>query len=97
MTILLLKGYNNYFNRIKKQEADITTYKTKSTSYLEYANVNFDPRDGIATTLVVGSEVQKKDIVNDQSQVIGQEVLKFDDLGCPDYLICHDNQTIKSR
>lgn len=97
MTILLLKGYNNYFNRIRKKETSITAYKEASTSYLEYPNVNFDPQDGILTSLVVGSEVQKVDIVNGQSEVIGQEVLKFDDLGCPDYLICHDNQTIKSR
>ena len=97
MTILLLKGYNNYFNRIRKEEASITAYKEASTSYLEYPNVNFDPQDGILTSLVVGSEVQKVDIVNGQGEVIGHEVLKFDDLGCPDYLICHDNQTIKSR
>ena len=59
MTILLLKGYNNYFNRIRKQEADITTYKTASTSYLEYGEVNFDPNDGIVTELIVGSEGQQ--------------------------------------
>ena len=49
MTILLLKGYNNYFNRIRKQEQDITVYKSKSTSYLEYGEVNFNPNDGIIT------------------------------------------------
>jgi hypothetical protein len=87
MTILLLKGYNNYFNRIIKKETDITTYKTASTSYLEYPNVNFDPRDGIATSLVVGSE----------GQLDNGDILKFDDLGNPDYLIVHDNTTIKSR
>lgn len=92
MTILLLKGYNNYFNRIHKEEIDITAYKEASTSYLEYPNVNFDPQDGIATTLVVGSEVQKQ-----QENVEENEVLQFDKLGCPDYLICHNSGTIDSR
>lgn len=87
MTILLLKGYNNYFNRIKKLESSITDYKTASTSYLEYPNVNFDMQDGILTSLVVGSE----------GQLDNGEILKFDDLGTPDYLIVHDNTTIKSR
>ena len=96
MTILLLKGYNNYFNRIHKQEADITAYKSASTSYLEYPSVNFDPQDGIATTLIVGGETQQIDVVN-QGQVVGHQVLKFDELGCPDYLICHESNVIKSR
>lgn len=59
MTILLLRGYNNYFNRIKKSESTISDYKTASTSYLEYANVNFDYQDGILTSLVVGCEHQQ--------------------------------------
>lgn len=87
MTILLLKGYNNYFNRIVKKETDITTYKTASTSYLEYPNVNFDMQDGILTSLVVGSE----------GQLDNGEILKFDNLGNPDYLIVHNNVTINSR
>lgn len=87
MTILLLKGYNNYFNRILKQETTITDYKTKSTSYLEYPSVNFDMQDGITTSLVVGSE----------GQLDNGEILKFDDLGTPDYLIVHDNTDINSR
>ena len=58
-TILLLKGYNNYFNRIHKSEETITAYKQASTSYLEYPNVNFDMQDGIATSLVVGCEHQQ--------------------------------------
>jgi hypothetical protein len=87
MTILLLKGYNNYFNRIVKIENDISSYKTASTSYLEYANVNFDPQDGILTSLVVGSE----------GQLDNGEILQFDSLGTPDYLIVHEGLVINSR
>ena len=88
MTILLLKGYNNYFNRIRKSEPDITAYKTASTSYLEYTGVNFDMQDGIATSLVVGCEHQQDN--NDKP-------LKWDEDGSPDYLICHEENVIKSR
>ena len=86
MTILLLKGYNNYFNRIRKQEADISTYKTKSTSYLEYGEVNFNPNDGIITELVVGGD----------SQLLQSDYpLDFEESGSPDYLIAYNTKTIK--
>jgi hypothetical protein len=88
MTILLLRGYNNYFNRIKKSEETISDYKTASTSYLEYGNVNFDYQDGILTSLVVGNEQQLEQ--NDH-------ILDFESGDSPDYLIVHDNTNIKSR
>lgn len=95
MTILLLKGYNNYFNRIVKQEVDITTYKTASTSYLEYPTVNFDPNDGIATSLIVGGDTQKRTETINNVEV--DKILDFEEMGSPDYLIVHDNTSIKSR
>ena len=95
MTILLLKGYNNYFNRIRKSEIDITTYKTASTSYLEYANVNFEPNDGIMTSLVVGGDTQKRtETVNTQEV---EKILDFESAGSPDYLIAHESNVIHSR
>lgn len=95
MTILLLKGYNNYFNRIVKQETDISLYKTRSTSYLEYANVNFDPQDGIMTSLVVGGDTQKKIETINNKEV--EKILDFESGGSPDYLIVHESNVIKSR
>lgn len=88
MTILLLRGYNNYFNRIKKSETTITAYKEASTSYLEYGNVNFDPQDGILTSLVVGSSNQLEQ---------SDHILDFENNDTPDYLIVHDNTNIASR
>lgn len=88
MTILLLRGYNNYFNRIKKSEETISEYKTASTSYLEYGNVNFDYQDGILTSIIVGNEQQLE-----QSDYI----LDFESGDSPDYLIVHNNVDIKSR
>lgn len=95
MTILLLKGYNNYFNRIVKQETSISAYKSASTSYLEYTDVNFNPNDGIITELVVGGPTQKIVTVVGTEEVT--KILDFEDAGSPDYLIVHDNTNIASK
>ena len=95
MTILLLKGYNNYFNRIVKRESSIANYKSASTSYLEYTTVNFDPNDGIATTLIVGGPNQKQTVTINSQEVT--KILDFEDMGSPDYLVAHENNVIKSR
>lgn len=98
MTILLLKGYNNYFNRIKKSESSISAYKTASTSYLEYTNVNFDYQDGILTSLVVGSS-QQQVIVPPATEGADPtyKPIDWDESGSPDYLIVHESNVIKSR
>ena len=95
MTILLLKGYNNYFNRIVKRESSIANYKSASTSYLEYTTVNFDPNDGIATSLIVGGPNQKQTVTIDSQEVT--KILDFEDMGSPDYLVAHEDGVIKSR
>lgn len=96
MNILLLYGYNNYFNRIMKKEDTIADYKSAVSTYLEYASVNFNPNDGIVTTLIVGGDLQKK------SAASTSVPLDFEDAGSPDYLVCYvtatgGSITIKSR
>ena len=59
MNILLLKGYNNYFNRILKKEASLAAYKSAVAkgdylNYLDIMNVNFNPNDGVTTELIIG-------------------------------------------
>lgn len=59
MNILLLKGYNNYFNRIVKREETVDAYKAAVVdgnilNYYEIENANFNPNDGVVTELVVG-------------------------------------------
>ena len=51
---LLLLHYNNYFNRIIKKKNTIADYKSADTNYKEVANINFNPGDGINTSLVLG-------------------------------------------
>lgn len=80
MNILLLKGFNNYFNRIVKRCSTLDEYKNNSASYLEFTEVNFNPNDGIATELVVGGPTQTE----------GNQVLFWERNGTPDYLVAYE-------
>ena len=51
---LLLLHYNNYFNRIIKKKDTIADYKAADAGYKEVANINFNPGDGVATSIVLG-------------------------------------------
>ena len=51
---LLLLHYNNYFNRIIKKKDTIADYKAADADYKEVSNINFNPGDGVATSLVLG-------------------------------------------
>ena len=51
---LLLLHYNNYFNRIIKKKDTIADYKSADINYKEVANINFNPGDGVATSIVLG-------------------------------------------
>ena len=51
---LLLLHYNNYFNRIIKKENTIAAYKAADADYKEASNINFNPGDGVNTSLVLG-------------------------------------------
>lgn len=58
MNILLLRGFNNYFNRIVKKYTALADYKSHSASYLDFTGINFNPNDGVATELIIGSATQ---------------------------------------
>ena len=51
---LLLLHYNNYFNRIIKKKETIADYKAADTNYKEVSNINFNPGDGVNTSIVLG-------------------------------------------
>lgn len=87
MNILLLRGFNNYFNRVVKKYSTLDDYRNNSASYLDLASINFNPNDGVATELVIGS-------VN---QVENNAPLAWDEIGTPDYCICYENNEIKFR
>ena len=51
---LLLLHYNNYFNRIIKKEDTVAAYMNADSNYRVASNVNFNPGDGVNTSLVLG-------------------------------------------
>ena len=91
MNILLLKKFNNYFNKIVVRYNTLDEYKKGSSSFLVYSDVNFNPNDGVITELTVGNEIQQS----------GNKPLDWEDSGNPDYLVCYETaegvDTIKSR
>ena len=91
MNILLLKKFNNYFNKIVVKYNTLNEYKERSSSFFAYSNVNFNPNDGVITELTVGNEIQQS----------GNKPLDWEDSGNPDYLVCYETvegvDTIKSR
>lgn len=95
MNILLLKGFNNYFNRIVKKYSTLADYKDHSAEYLEFTNINFNPNDGVATTLIVGGPTQTE-LVNNT-----KKPLNWSENGTPDYCIIYEPNgslsQIKSR
>lgn len=76
MNILVLKKFNNYFNRKLIKYSTLADYKAASSSYKEVLNVNFNPNDGVRTELVLG-----------QGQI--GDFFDFEKTDTADYLICY--------
>ena len=51
---LLLLHYNNYFNRIIKKEDTVAKYMNADAHYRVASNINFNPGDGVNTSIVLG-------------------------------------------
>lgn len=54
MANLLLLSYNNYFNRLYRKENSAGNYVQNSAMYVALGDINFNPGDGVTTSLVVG-------------------------------------------
>ncbi len=60
MNLLILKGFNNYFNRKIIKYSDLADYIANSSEHYLFGDVNFNPNDGVATSQVIGSENQQQ-------------------------------------
>ena len=87
MNILFLRGFNNYFNRIVKKYSTLQDYKDNSTSNLVFTNINFNPNDGVATELIIGSPDQKE----------AGSALDWENIGTPDYCVCYEGDPVVIR
>lgn len=70
-TVTVLQ-YNNYYNRLLKIEVDYNAYIQKSTKHYVEDNINFNPNDGIETTLVWGTGFASDDYRNYDYLIFGE-------------------------
>lgn len=80
MNILVLKRFNNYFNRKVKIYSELSEYESASQSYRHIPNINFNPNDGVRTELILGVGL-----------VDG--FFDFEKTNTADYLICYTTET----
>ena len=85
MNLLILKGFNNYFNRKIKKYTDLQDYIDKSVLSYTFTNINFNPNDGVYTSQVIGSENQLE---------ADTKPLNWENDGSPDYVICYETETL---
>ena len=84
---LLICSYNNYYNRIVKKLETVNEYRGATTPlFIDITDVNFNPADGVATSVIVGK---------------GTGMFLNWEKGSPDYCIVYETannvETINSR
>lgn len=77
MTLNILIGYNNYYNRLLKTEATIEDYLNAVESNYTTFDVNFNPNDGINTEHIIGQgEYDGKGdylvVTDDENQIVSR-------------------------
>ena len=77
MNLLILKGFNNYFNRKIKKYSEVDDYITAALSFKRVTYINFNPADGVVTSIVLG-----------QGQL--GDFLDFEKTGSADYVVCYN-------
>lgn len=60
-TNIIVSKYNNYANRVVKRETSVSAYRNAMTNESIYYNINFNPGDGISTTIVLGKDFASSD------------------------------------
>lgn len=78
MSRIALLSYNNYYNRLFKIEDSLSAYLAAAASYTLLDNINFNPADGVTTSMIVGK---------------GQAPFTTWESGSPDYLIVYKTTT----
>lgn len=71
MTIYVLSGFNNYYNRIVKKFNSLTDYEPFITHF--QSNYNFVPNDEVNTQVVLGSNVNNYDGTGDYLLAVNED------------------------
>ena len=66
-TSILLLHYNNYFNRIIKKLDTIADYQKADSHSVTCYNINFNPGDGVSTSLILGHGTNPANIFSNEA------------------------------
>ena len=90
-TLLLLHGFNNYYNRIRKDYPSVGYKAAVGTgNWKEYKNINFFPNDGVNTTQTINIGIDSTTL-DDATEWDADYLVVFDDASTD------DNPIVKSR
>ena len=83
MNLLVLKKFNNYFNRKIIKYSSTADYIAAATAYSIVSDYNFNPNDAVRTTVVLG----KGDLA---------AFFDFEKTDTADYLVCYTTTTVNN-
>ena len=83
MKLLILKKFNNYFNRKIIKYDEIEDYAAAASSSLVVNDYNFNPNDAVRTVVVLGL-----------GQVGEEHFFDFEKTNAADYLVCFTTETL---
>lgn len=86
MKLLVLKKFNNYFNRIIKKYSTISDYVSAvdDGNFKYISDYNFNPNDGVRTEIILG----KGDV---------SDFLDFEKTRSADYLVAYETQDVNNE
>lgn len=75
--IVLLRGFNNYFNRKIRRFDKLSDYTSSSTAYTRVYSVNFNPNDGIEASHIfnIPEDISKSDymlVLSDNDEIVSR-------------------------
>lgn len=86
MNLLILKGFNNYFNRKIKRYTEVSDYEAAVSYFAYISNYNFNPNDSVRTVVVLG-----------KGETGADKFFDFETTKTADYLICYKSEFIHTE
>ena len=86
MNLLILKGFNNYFNRKIKKYSEVDDYSARAVGSTVIDNFNFTPGNGVSTSIVLGL-----------GEVGNDKFFDFEKSENADYLVCYTSEFIHNE
>ena len=86
MNLLILKGFNNYFNRKIKKYTTIEDYVGRAVDSTVVSDFNFTPGNGVMTSVTLG-----------KGQIGSDQFFDYEKTNSADYLVCYTSEFIHNE